>query len=310
MGDVSAHYPVLLKESVTALVNDPNGVYIDGTFGRGGHSRAILEKLSDRGRLIAFDKDPDAVAEGAALGRRDKRFSVYHASFAQMKTILAVALPEGKIKGVLMDLGVSSPQLDTPQRGFSFLHDGPLDMRMDSSVGQTAADWLNRADEKEIIFVLREFGEERFARRMAGAVVARRVISPFTTTTDFAAVIAEANPRWEKGKHPATRAFQAVRIFINSELNDLQTALNSAIDLLDVNGRIVVISFHSLEDRIVKRFFREAARGKHYPMSVPVTEEMLDKKLRVVGKAIKADQEEINKNNRSRSAVMRVAERI
>ena len=304
------HYSVLLEESVDALVKDPSGIYLDGTFGRGGHSRAILNQLNENGRLIAFDKDPEAIEVGKALEQEDPRFSIYHGSFAEMKAALAYFGIENKISGVLMDLGVSSPQLDQSERGFSFLRDGPLDMRMNNQAGETAAQWLARAKEEDIAFVLKEYGEERFAKRMARAVVSIRDEKPIQTTLQFAKIISEAHPRWEKGKHPATRAFQAVRIYINSELDDLKQALESLLDIVQTDGRIVVISFHSLEDRIVKRFFKEGAKGQQFPRGVPVTEEMLAKKLRLIGKATKAAVEEVDENIRSRSAVMRVAERI
>ena len=304
------HYSVLLRESIDALVMNPDGIYIDGTFGRGGHSREILAALSDKGRLIAFDKDPQAIGEGTRLAQLDQRFAIAHSSFAGLKKVLMAEGAAGKVDGILLDLGVSSPQLDNAGRGFSFLQDGPLDMRMDNSAGRTAADWINTADEKDIAFVLREYGEERFAKRMARAVVERRQILPITTTREFANIISEANPRWEKGKHPATRAFQAVRIFINAELDDLKKVLVDAVDVLADQGRLVVISFHSLEDRIVKRFFRDQSRGREFPPGLPVTEQMLMKKLRTVGKAVKAGPDEIENNIRSRSAIMRIAERI
>ncbi len=301
------HYSVLLRESVDALVTDPSGLYIDGTFGRGGHSREILRRLGERGALIAFDKDPQAVEEGEKLQNEDTRFSIIHGSFTELARVSG---DSKEVTGVLLDLGVSSPQLDEPQRGFSFLQDGPLDMRMNNSEGQTAADWINSVDESELVFVLREYGEERFAKRMARAVVEERIKRPFVTTAHFAQVITDANPRWEKGKHPATRAFQAVRIFINRELDDLELVLKQALSVVEIGGRVVVISFHSLEDRIVKRFFREQSRGKQFPAGMPVTEDMLDKKMRTLGKAIKAGTGELQENIRSRSAVLRVAEKI
>ncbi|WP_045858141.1 16S rRNA (cytosine(1402)-N(4))-methyltransferase RsmH [Teredinibacter purpureus] len=306
------HFSVLLQESVDALVTNPNGIYVDGTFGRGGHSRAILNQLGSEGRLIAFDKDPDAVTVGEALAQEDERFTIVHDSFAQLEQLKEL-LPElsgSRIDGVLLDLGVSSPQLDVAERGFSFMQNGPLDMRMDNSKGQTAAEWINTAEEGEIIFVLREYGEERFARRMARAVLAEREKTPFETTAHFAKVITEANPRWEKGKNPATRAFQAVRIYINRELADLELALTGGLTLLDSGGRFVVISFHSLEDRMVKRFFREQSRGKQFPAGLPITEDMLNKTAKTIGKAIKAGDGELDQNIRSRSAVLRIAEKL
>ncbi len=303
------HYSVLLQESVDALLLDRDGIYVDGTFGRGGHSRALLKGLGEKGKLFAFDKDPDAIGIGKALGEEDSRFEIIHASFSEM----AVQLKERgveKVDGVLMDLGVSSPQLDEAERGFSFLKDGPLDMRMDNSVGQTAAQWLANAEAEEIAKVLKEFGEERFGKRIANAIVRERDEKEITTTLQLAEIVSAANPKWEKHKHPATRAFQGIRIFINRELKDLEDILTDLLGLVKTKGRIVVISFHSLEDRIVKRFFRDQSKGKELPASVPVTESMLDKKLKVLGKPIKASETELGKNIRSRSAVMRVAERL
>lgn len=313
--DSTPHYSVLLQESVSALIGDKpsgeksSGVFVDGTFGRGGHSRAILQALDVNGKLIAFDKDPRAIVEGKKLEEGDRRFRIKHCSFADLKANLLDEKIE-KVDGILLDLGVSSPQLDEAERGFSFLHDGPLDMRMDNSRGQSAAEWINSAKESDIVKVLKEFGEERFARRMAAAIVKRRLQKPFLRTGDLAKVVSEANPAWEKGKHPATRAFQAIRIAVNTELQDLQLVLVQALEALTVGGRLVVISFHSLEDRIVKRFFRNQSKGKSFPAGMPVTEAMLEKKLKLVGKAVKASEREVNENIRSRSAVMRVAEKI
>lgn len=305
-----AHFSVLLEESVEALINDKNGAYIDGTFGRGGHSRAILEKLGPAGRLIAFDKDPQAVAAGEALQQQDRRFVIEHSSFVRLSDVATREGLVGKVDGILLDLGVSSPQLDQADRGFSFLNDGPLDMRMDSSKGISAAEWVNSASESEIIRVLKEYGEERFARRMARAIIARRTERPFTRTRELADVITEANPKWEREKHPATRAFQAIRIEVNSELADLEQVLVSALDTLKPGGRLVVISFHSLEDRIVKRFFKDQARGKQFPKGIPVTDDMLEQTLVLIGKPVKAGEQELTLNRRSRSAVMRVAEKL
>lgn len=300
-----SHYSVLLRESVDALVTNPDGVYVDGTFGRGGHSKEILSRLSPKGRLIGFDKDPVAVEEGNRLAAVDPRFSIVHDSFAALDRING----EG-IDGVLLDLGVSSPQLDNADRGFSFMNDGPLDMRMDYSKGISAADWIAQADENEMISVFREYGEERFAKRIARAIISARDIEPITRTLTFAQIVKDANPRWEKHKHPATRVFQAVRIHVNEELTDLSLVLDKAVDSLNPRGRLVVISFHSLEDRIVKRFFRRMAQGKTLPRHLPVTEEMLDKRLSLVGKTIKASDFEVDENVRSRSAIMRIAERL
>src|SRR5690554_2313186 len=247
-----AHTTVLLDEAVEALVTDVDGFYVDGTFGRGGHSAAILARLSANGRLLAIDKDPDAIAAAGERFAGDRRFEIARASFADADALVDARGRKGAVAGVLLDLGVSSPQLDQAERGFSFLNDGPLDMRMDPDQGHSAAQWLAIAREEDIAWVLREYGEERFARRMAAAIVRERQQRPITGTRQLADIVAAANPSWEKGKHPATRAFQAIRIYINRELEDLETLLAAVIDLLQVGGRLVVISFHSLEDRIVK----------------------------------------------------------
>ncbi len=306
------HYSVLLQESIDGLLacegaND--GVFVDGTFGRGGHSRALLARLGESSKLIGFDKDPEAVAIGEALQKEDSRFTMIHSSFADMKAQLS-GLGIEQIDGVLLDLGVSSPQLDEAGRGFSFMKDGPLDMRMDNSQGQTAAEWIAEAETSEIATVLKEYGEERFGKRIAAAIVAAREEKPITRTLELSEIVTAANPKWEKTKHPATRAFQGIRIFINRELDDLASTLGDVVQLLKPAGRIAVISFHSLEDRIVKRFFREQSRGKDLPMSIPVTESMLDKKLKILGKPFKASEAELEENIRSRSAVMRIAERL
>lgn len=304
------HFSVLLKESVGALVQDEGGVYIDGTFGRGGHSRAILQQLNESGQLLAFDKDPQAVAAGRELEVTDNRFAIVHESFVALAEEAERRGVAGRVAGILLDLGVSSPQLDQADRGFSFLQDGPLDMRMDPTRGISAADWVNSAPEEEIARVLFEYGEERFSRRMARAIVAQRRQTPFTRTRQLAEVVAAANPKWERDKNPATRAFQAIRIEVNSELKDLERALAVALDVLRPGGRLVVISFHSLEDRIVKRFFKQEARGQVFPKGLPVTEDQLQQRLRLIGKTIKASEEELQLNIRSRSAIMRVAEKI
>ncbi|WP_086930970.1 16S rRNA (cytosine(1402)-N(4))-methyltransferase RsmH [Agarilytica rhodophyticola] len=304
------HYSVLLKESVDALVKNKDGAYIDGTFGRGGHSRAILASLGSQGRLIGFDKDPEAVAVGHELAKNDQRFSIVHSSFTQLKEALSKCHVSQPLDGIVLDLGVSSPQLDNPERGFSFLNDGPLDMRMDNTKGQTAAQWLAVAEEKDIAFVLKEYGEERFGKRMARAIVEMRQQTEINSTLQLAKIIADANPKWEKGKNPATRAFQAIRIFINRELEDLENTLSDALDVLASGGRLVVISFHSLEDRMVKRFFKEKSRGKEVPISVPITDNMLNKELKIIQKPLKAGDEELQENIRSRSAIMRVAEKL
>lgn len=304
------HRSVLLDRAVELLVVQPGGRYVDGTFGRGGHSRLILQHLEGGGRLVGIDKDPDAVRFGEALAAEDGRFVVYHGSFAEMDDAASAQHWEpGSVSGVLLDLGVSSPQLDDPQRGFSFMSDGPLDMRMDSSRGPSAAEWLNSAAEKDIADVIFRFGEERFSRRIARAVVQKRVEEPLTTTRQFAELVRQAVPKKEKHKHPATRSFQAVRIFINRELEDLEVGLRKAVDLLAPGGRLVVISFHSLEDRIVKRFMRDLSRGPQLPRGLPVRAEEVEPPYRLIGKALKASEPEVQENVRARSAVMRVLER-
>jgi 16S rRNA (cytosine1402-N4)-methyltransferase len=305
-----AHTTVLLDEAVEALVTDVDGFYVDGTFGRGGHSAAILARLSANGRLLAIDKDPDAIAAAGERFAGDRRFEIARASFADADALVDARGRKGAVAGVLLDLGVSSPQLDQAERGFSFLNDGPLDMRMDPDQGHSAAQWLAIAREEDIAWVLREYGEERFARRMAAAIVRERQQRPITGTRQLADIVAAANPSWEKGKHPATRAFQAIRIYINRELEDLETLLAAVIDLLQVGGRLVVISFHSLEDRIVKRFIRREEKGPPIPRGLPVREVDIVRRLKGVGRAVKADAGEIDSNVRSRSAVMRVAEKV
>lgn len=308
MNQTFSHTTVLLEEAVKELVTDPDGFYIDGTFGRGGHSARILEELSSKGRLVAIDKDPEAITHAGERFADEPRFSIEHGSFAQLQSFIEQRGLMGQVTGVLLDLGVSSPQLDDPERGFSFMNDGPLDMRMDTSSGESAADWINRAGEQEIADVIYRYGEERFSRRMARAIVAEREQSPITTTARLSRIIAEANPRWEKGKNPATRAFQGIRIHINRELEDVEQCLDQALEVLAPGGKLVVISFHSLEDRIVKRFIRRHVKGdEHLPPGVPVTDAMLKRRLKSVGKAAKAGKEELEQNPRARSAVMRAA---
>ncbi len=310
MADKVEHETVLLAEAVAALVTKPDGFYVDGTFGRGGHSQAVLSTLSADGRLMAIDKDPSACAQARALFADEPRFEIVHGSFATLSEWVSACEQSGKVQGVLLDLGVSSPQLDEAERGFSFLRDGSLDMRMNPDVGESAAEWLARAEEQEIARVLKEFGEERFARRMAKAIVEARQQQPITSTVQLADIVAAANPAWEKGKHPATRAFQAIRIYINRELEDLQQVLQAALEVLAIGGRLVVISFHSLEDRIVKRFMREQSRGKPIPRGLPVMEKDVVRPMKIVGKAVKPGHDEVDRNPRARSAIMRVAERV
>ncbi|WP_066966415.1 16S rRNA (cytosine(1402)-N(4))-methyltransferase RsmH [Microbulbifer sp. Q7] len=302
------HRSVLLREAVDALVVDPDGFYIDGTFGRGGHSALVLERLGPAGRLLAVDKDPQAIEFARERFAGESRFDIWHGSFADMDQ--AAADHMGQVSGILLDLGVSSPQLDQAERGFSFMQDGPLDMRMDTSRGISAAEWVNTESEAELARVFKEYGEERFARRMAGAIVRRRAEKPFARTLDLAEVVKAANPAWEKGKHPSTRVFQAIRIHVNGELDDLHGALKKSLALLKPGGRLVVISFHSLEDRIVKRFIREQEKGPQLPRGLPVMDSQIHRTLRSVGKAVKAESQEVGENVRSRSAVMRIAERL
>jgi 16S rRNA (cytosine1402-N4)-methyltransferase len=303
------HQTVLLREAVDALVTRPAGFYVDGTFGRGGHSRHLLQCLNADGRVLGVDKDPEAQADANELAGVESRFRFFHGSFAELPDQLASMGVEA-VDGILLDLGVSSPQLEDGERGFSFLQDGPLDMRMDTTTGETAAEWLSYAALNEIAQVLKEYGEERFSRRIAAAIVAARDERAITSTGRLAQVVSEANPKWERHKHPATRAFQAIRIKVNRELVDLQELLAAALDMLHVGGRLVVISFHSLEDRLVKRYMRDMARGEQFPPGVPVTESALNKRMKLVGRAVRASAEEVAGNVRSRSAIMRVAEKI
>jgi 16S rRNA (cytosine1402-N4)-methyltransferase len=306
------HITVLLDEAVEALAVRADGCYMDGTFGRGGHSRLILQKLGAGGRLLGFDKDPQAIATGQALAAEDGRFVIVQRSFAELGAEAQARGIAGKVSGILLDLGVSSPQLDDPERGFSFMNDGPLDMRMDPTRGVSAAEFIATAPVEEIARVFKEYGEERFAKRMAAAVVQRREIQPFERTSDLAEVLKVANPAWEKGKNPATRAFQGLRIHVNNELGDLEAGLEAALDALEVGGRLVVISFHSLEDRIVKLFMRKLAKGEadNMPRNLPIQYKAFEPKIKVHGKAQFASDAETKANPRSRSAVMRVAEKL
>ncbi|MEF3076537.1 16S rRNA (cytosine(1402)-N(4))-methyltransferase RsmH [Methylobacter sp. Wu1] len=306
------HLPVMFAEALQQLAIKQDGIYLDCTFGRGGHSQGILEQLGPSGRLLAFDRDADAVnSEYAKAMLQDKRFQLIHNCFSELENIVTSESLAGHVDGILMDLGVSSPQLDNPERGFSFLRDGPLDMRMNGNAGVSAAQWLATVDEQDLVKVLFEYGEERFARRIARAVIERRAQSPVATTGQLAALIEEAVPVREKHKHPATRTFQAIRIEINRELDELKDVLQQSARVLKPGGRLVVISFHSLEDRIVKRFIRDESGAKYDPGKLPVKEADIDKGLfKKVGKALKAGKQETAQNPRARSAIMRVAERI
>ena len=304
------HKAVLLREAVEALITDPDGLYVDGTFGRGGHAALILSQLSATGSLIAVDKDPKACEIAKQKFSKDARFEIKQASFADIRKLITERQREGEISGVLLDLGVSSPQIDDPIRGFSFLRDGPLDMRMNPDCGISAAEWLSTAKENDIAQVLKDYGEERYSKRIARAIVAARGDKPITRTGQLAAIVKEANPAWEKDKHPATRAFQGIRIFINQELKDLESVLPDILEIMAVGGRLVIISFHSLEDRIVKRFIRDQEKGRVIPRGLPVMEKDIIRRLRSIGKAVKPSDLEVKGNIRARSAVMRIAEKL
>lgn len=303
---------MMFAEVLQQLAIKQDGIYLDCTFGRGGHSQGILKALGPSGRLLAFDRDLDAINSAYAQTMlEDKRFALMQCCFSALEDCLAKEGLLGQVDGILMDLGVSSPQLDNPERGFSFLRDGPLDMRMDGTAGVTASQWLTEVDEKELVKVLFEYGEERFARRIAHAIIEKRLVSPVTTTRELARLIEDAVPIKEKHKHPATRSFQAIRIYINNELDELKAALEQSAKVLKSGGRLVVISFHSLEDRIVKRFIRAESGAKYDPGKLPIKEDDISKGiLKKAGKALKAGQQEIAQNARARSAVMRVAERV
>lgn len=306
-----AHLSVLLQETVDGLNIRPDGIYIDGTFGRGGHSRQILSRLGEQGRLIAIDRDPAAI-EAAKQFANDPRFTIVHGGFGQLADYVEQLGLVGKIDGVLLDLGVSSPQLDDAERGFSFLRDGPLDMRMDNSQGQTAAQWLARAEIEDMAWVFKTYGEEKNARHIARCIAADRDEKPFLRTKDLAGLIERITKHKERNKHPATRVFQAIRIYINSELDQIDQALEGALKVLAPKGRLSIISFHSLEDRMVKRFIRRHSKGEEVPYGLPVTEAELNRsrQLLPIGKALKPSDEEIAVNARARSSVLRIAERL
>lgn len=309
-GGGHVHNPVLLDEVLEVLQVRPDGRYLDATYGRGGHSAAILERLGPSGKLLAFDQDAEAVESAHERFAGDSRFSIVHASFAGLGPVVEENGLAGEIDGVLLDLGVSSPQLDQSSRGFSFMQDGPLDMRMDRRQPISAAEWIAGASESEIAKVLHEYGEERHARRIARAIVNERQQAPIVMTGRLAEIVSAANPSWEKGKHPATRAFQAIRIHINRELHALDACLPQVVDILRPGGRVAVITFHSLEDRRVKRFFRDAASGDRFPKGLPVPASAMRPTLRLLGKARSASEAEIQVNPRARSARLRAAERV
>lgn len=310
------HITVLLHEAVDGLALKENGIYIDGTFGRGGHSRLILSKLSRHGRLIGVDRDHYAIAEAEKI--QDQRFQIEHNSFSQIPEICEKLGLVGRIDGILLDLGVSSPQLDEAERGFSFMKDGPLDMRMDTNQGLSAAEWLKKVSVEDLTWVLKTFGEERFAKRIATAIVEynKRAVKNgeecLSRTVQLAELISQAVPFKDKHKHPATRSFQAIRIFINSELDELESVLHSALEMLAPEGRLSIISFHSLEDRMVKHFIKKQSRGEQIPKGLPLREDQIQRtqKLKPIGKAIQPSEAEIQANPRSRSAILRIAEKI
>ncbi|WP_297817050.1 16S rRNA (cytosine(1402)-N(4))-methyltransferase RsmH [uncultured Paraglaciecola sp.] len=306
-----SHLSVLLQESIDGLAIKPDGIYMDATFGRGGHSSQILKALSPRGQLIAIDRDLSAIDAAKSLAG-DLRFSIHHRPFSELQAVAEELGLIGKIDGILMDLGVSSPQLDDAERGFSFMRNGPLDMRMDITRGISAADWLAVAEEQDITQVIKEFGEEKFGKRIAHGIVNARQIAPITDTAQLAQIIDLAVPVKDKHKHPATRSFQAIRIYVNSELDEIKTGLKAALSTLAPQGRLTVISFHSLEDRLVKRFIREQSRGLNVPHGMPIMQSKIDaaKAMKPIGKAIKPSADELKRNVRARSSVLRVAEKL
>lgn len=304
------HQTVLLDEAVVSVLGARDGTYIDATFGRGGHARHLLAQLDATARVIGFDKDPQAIAAGEALAAADPRFTIVHDSFANILAIVSGLGLAGNIDGVMADLGVSSPQLDDAARGFSFMNDGPLDMRMDITRGKSAAEWIADVAEDDLARVLFEYGEERHSRRIARAIVRQRAEAAITRTRQLADIVAAAHPAWEKHKHPATRAFQAIRIFINNELGDIEQFLRDALRVLRPGGRLAVISFHSLEDRLVKQYFQKEAKGDDFPPGLPITVDMLKPRLKIIGKPIDPSDAEVAANPRSRSARLRVAQKI
>ena len=307
---MAEHRPVLLQEVIEGLKIVKDGIYIDGTFGRGGRSKSILEQLGPSGRLIAFDKDMEAVDYAKQNFSNDLRFSIEQGSFTNLQQTAKKYQIFGEVNGILLDLGVSSPQLDNPERGFSFIKEGPLDMRMDFHQSLSAADFVNKAKAEEMATIFRDYGEERYAGRIARAIVNARVVEPILTTSSLAAIVKEAHPKWEKHKHPATRVFQAIRIYINQELEELRRALDLSINVLKVGGRLAVISFHSLEDRIVKNFMRDIETENVPPKGIPIRQDQIEVRFKRVSKAIKPSDEEIHENVRARSAVLRIGEKV
>ena len=304
------HETVLKQEAVSALNVRPEGRYVDATFGRGGHARARLDTLGVGGSLLVLDRDPEAIAAAQGLMAQDPRVKAMKTPFGALENVLSEARLLGKVDGILFDLGVSSPQLDEPERGFSFMRDGPLDMRMDKGAKPSAAEWLADAPEKQIADVIYQLGEERYSRRIARTIVKVRTEMAITRTSQLADIVKHAHPAWEKHKHPATRTFQAIRMHINNELPELDSALEVALKSLATGGRLVVISFHSLEDRMVKKFMARCAKGDIFPRGVPVTAEQLKPSLKLIGRPVRPTADEVQVNSRARSALMRTAEKL
>jgi len=309
MTNSEIHIPVLKREALDALAIQEGGVYVDATLGRAGHAQAIVEQIGAAGHLIGIDRDPRAIELGRSIFEGDARVSVLHGEFNRMAELIGQQTEFANVDGILMDLGVSSPQLDQAERGFSFMRDGDLDMRMNPTQGLTAAQWIETVDERDFMMTLFELGEEKFARRIARAVVEARTETKIQSTLQLASIVEQAIPKKEKNKHPATRTFQAIRLHINQELFQVSSALPQAVELLAEGGRLAVISFHSLEDRIVKRFMRELSTPNLPPKNIPVTEDAYRTPLKTIGKAIKPSKSEINENPRSRSSVLRIAQR-
>ncbi len=304
------HRPVLLRETVEALAIKPDGFYLDGTFGRGGHASQIMQLLGSGGRLLALDQDPRAIEVAEKKFAGDERFNIVRKNFEHLEDVVTERGMAKKIDGVLLDIGVSSPQLDDAQRGFSFIRSGPLDMRMNPDAGESAAQWLATVTEYDLTTVLMHFGEEKFARRIANAIVKTRKEVEINDTVQLASIIEAAIPVKPKNKHPATKSFQAIRIYINRELDVLESALQASLNVLAVGGRLAVISFHSLEDRMVKRYFKKMSRGPQVPKDIPILAKDLEQPFKLVGKAIKPSKQEVQENPRSRSSVLRVIERV
>jgi len=303
------HLSVLLDEAIDALNIKPEGIYIDGTFGRGGHSQAILKQLNEHGKLIVFDQDPEAIEYAEKTFADENRVFIQHHAFSGMFNVVQKLELEQQVDGILLDLGVSSPQLDNAERGFSFMQSGELDMRMNTKQGLSAKEWINTVSLNEMATVFKEYGEERYAKRIAQAIIIAREQKAIVETLQLAEIIKQAHPRWEKHKHPATRCFQAIRIYINQELQELEDVLEQIVGILKPGGRMAIISFHSLEDRMVKRFIHKMTSGEELPFDVPIQYEEDKSEMKKIGKAIKPGQKELSQNPRARSAILRVAEK-